>query len=454
MVVRMCVIGAGPSGMNLLGQLKRLEDRGERVEVVCYEKQDRPGGLWNLTWRTGVDEWGEPQHCSQYRDLFSNGPKECLELPDYTFADHFGKSIPSFPPRQVLLDYLEGYWRHLGVDAGRDIRTGRCVRSVEYVAGRFVVRASDLRGGGKDEVGEFDYVAVASGHFSTPHAPTIDGIGTFPGPVLHSHDFRDARHFASARLLIVGSSYSAEDIALQCHKFGAARVTISYRTAPMAFRWPEGIEERPLVERIEGKRCHFRDGTHCDVDAVILCTGYRHHFPFMPDNLKLECRNLIHPPDLYRGVQWRGKNDSAAGRLFYLGMQNQFYTFSMFMLQGMWTAHVIKGLLAQPSREEWEADLARAEERNAALADCYDEIDSQSGYVKQLADDIGYQRNVDVSALFKEWEQHKQDDILTYRDRSFVSNFTGELAPAHRLPWLRCFDDSLEAFVSGEEQPS
>jgi trimethylamine monooxygenase len=40
--------------------------------------------------------------------LWSNGPKECLEYPDYTFDDHYGKVIPSFPPRLVLRDYMEG----------------------------------------------------------------------------------------------------------------------------------------------------------------------------------------------------------------------------------------------------------------------------------------------------------------------------------------------------------
>ena len=56
----------------------------------------------------GTDERGEPEHGSMYRDLWSNGPKECLEFPDYTFEDHYGKPIPSFPPREVLFDYLKG----------------------------------------------------------------------------------------------------------------------------------------------------------------------------------------------------------------------------------------------------------------------------------------------------------------------------------------------------------
>ena len=48
-------------------------------------------------------------HNSMYRYLWSNGPKEAsLEYPDYTFDKHFGKPIPSFPPREVLFDYMKG----------------------------------------------------------------------------------------------------------------------------------------------------------------------------------------------------------------------------------------------------------------------------------------------------------------------------------------------------------
>ena len=57
---------------------------------------------------TGTDCHGEPCHGGMYKQLWSNSPKECLELPDYTFEDHFGKAVPSYPPRAVLRDYLEG----------------------------------------------------------------------------------------------------------------------------------------------------------------------------------------------------------------------------------------------------------------------------------------------------------------------------------------------------------
>lgn len=104
---RVCVIGAGPSGMSALYQFKQLEMKGQEIpEIVCFEKQSDWGGLWNYSWRTDTDEYGEPIHGSMYQGLWTNGPKECYEFPDYTFEDHFGKPIPSYPPREVFRDYL------------------------------------------------------------------------------------------------------------------------------------------------------------------------------------------------------------------------------------------------------------------------------------------------------------------------------------------------------------
>ena len=44
---------------------------------------------------------------------------------------------------------------------------------------------------------------------------------SFPGRILHGHDFRDAEEFKNKDVVVLGSSYSAEDIALQCYKYGA-----------------------------------------------------------------------------------------------------------------------------------------------------------------------------------------------------------------------------------------
>ena len=58
----------------------------------------------------------------------------------------------------------------------------------------------------------FDYVIVANGHFSVPFIPEYPGMKAFPGRIMHSHDFRDAEEFRDKNVVILGSSYSAEDV--------------------------------------------------------------------------------------------------------------------------------------------------------------------------------------------------------------------------------------------------
>ena len=96
---------------------------------------------------------------------------------------------------------------------------------------------------------EFDYVICASGHFSTPNVPYFEGVATFNGRVMHAHDFRDALEFKGKDVLVVGRSYSAEDIGSQCWKYGAKSVTASYRSKPMAFDWPKGRDVNFLLTK-------------------------------------------------------------------------------------------------------------------------------------------------------------------------------------------------------------
>ena len=66
MAKRVAIIGAGPSGMAQLRAFQSARDKGSDIpEIVCFEKQSDWGGLWNYTWRTGVDEYGNKCHGSK-----------------------------------------------------------------------------------------------------------------------------------------------------------------------------------------------------------------------------------------------------------------------------------------------------------------------------------------------------------------------------------------------------
>ena len=292
-MTRVAIIGAGPSGLAQLRAFQSAAEKGAEIpEIVCFEKQDNWGGLWNYTWRTGLDQYGEPVHCSMYRYLWSNGPKEGLEFADYSFEEHFGKQIASYPPRAVLFDYIEG--RVNKADVRKYIRFSTAVRRVDYDedSGMFTVTVHDLPHD-KEYSEEFDHVICASGHFSTPNVPHFEGFSTFNGRVLHAHDFRDALEFKDKDILIIGTSYSAEDIGSQCWKYGCKSVTVSHRTAPMGYNWPDNWKEVPLLQKVEKNTATFKDGSTAEVDAIILCTGYIHHFPFMEESLKLRTANRL-----------------------------------------------------------------------------------------------------------------------------------------------------------------
>ena len=443
MTKRICVIGAGPCGLAQLRAFQSARAKGAEIpEIVCYEKQSNWGGLWNYTWRTGTDEHGNQCHGSMYRYLWSNGPKEGLEFADYTFEEHFGKPIASYPPRAVLWDYIKGRVEKAGV---RDwIRFNTIVRDVRALPdGGFEVTARNESADTETRT-NFDHVVVATGHFSVPNAPEYPGFETFNGRILHAHDFRDAREFAGMDILILGTSYSAEDIGSQCWKYGCKSVTVAHRTAPMGYKWPDNWQEVPRLERVEGRTAYFIDGTSRDVDAIILCTGYKHHFPFLPDDLRLKTANVLACNDLYKGVVWNGNPD-----MFYLGMQDQWYTFNMFDAQAWYVRDIIMGRIAVPDRAVREADVRDRQVAEAALANDYACIDYQGAYTQELIDGTDYP-SFDIAAsnrAFHEWKKHKKQDIMTFRNHGYTSPMTGTKAPPHHTPWKDAMDDRLESYL-------
>lgn len=442
MTQRVCIIGAGPSGLAQLRAFQSAGDKGADLpEIVCYEKQPDWGGLWRYTWRTGVDEHGNPCHGSMYRYLWSNGPKEGLEFADYTFDEHFGKPIASYPPRAVLFDYIEGRVKKANI---RDkIRFNTIVRDVRKSGDGFDVTVRDEITD-SETTESFDHVVVASGHFSVPHVPHYPGFESYNGRILHAHDFRDAREFTGKDILIMGTSYSAEDVGSQCWKYGAKSVTACWRSAPMGFDWPDNWQEVPALQKVDGKTAHFMDGTTKDVDAIILCTGYKHHFPFMPDDLRLKTANRLASDDLYKGVVWTGDPT-----LFYLGMQDQWYTFNMFDAQAWWVRDVILGRITLPDSATMEADWKQRQTDEDAIEDDYGCIAYQGAYTGELIDETDYPA-FDIEAAnqaFYGWKKHKKQNIMTFRDNGYVSPITGTRAPPHHTSWVEALDDSMESYL-------
>ena len=444
-MARVAIIGAGPSGMAQLRAFQSAQAKGIEIpELVCFEKQSDWGGQWNYTWHTGMDEHGEPVHSSMYRYLWSNGPKECLEFADYTFDEHFGRPIGSYPPREVLWDYIKG--RVEKANVRQYVRFNTAVRHVSFdeETQLFSVTVHDYAHE-QTYTEKFDYVVVASGHFSTPRIPEYPGFEKFGGRILHAHDFRDALEFKNKNVLIVGSSYSAEDIGSQCYKYGAKNIISCYRSAPMGYKWPENWSERPQLTHVDQTHAYFQDGSSAVVDAIILCTGYLHHFPFIEGSLSLRTNNILYPLSLYQGVVWEQNP-----KLFYLGMQDQWYSFNMFDAQAWFARDVMLGRIELPSLLEMQADTLAWHTAEQALEDVHAMYKFQGDYIMRLIDQTDYP-TFDIEGVrqtFMAWKKHKKENIMTFRDHTYCSLMTGTQAAQHHTTWLEALDDSLDSYLS------
>ena len=249
-----------------------------------------------------------------YTCLWINSPKETIELPNHRFPD----GTPSYIKRPVVYKYLQDYIEKFKL--GDKFKFNCMVENVEFneEKKRFNLTWSQ---GGYRSISEFDFIVVATGHFSIPNNPAFKGEETFTGKYIHAHEYQDGKLYKDKRVLLIGGSYSAEDIALQCWKYGSKYAHISHRNKTnMGFKWPKGVIERPILTNISGSKVTFADGKTEEYDVIIKCTGYLHQFPFMEEKLKLKTNNQFVPNDLYKQTVLINNT-----QVFYVGMQELVY---------------------------------------------------------------------------------------------------------------------------------
>lgn len=207
---RVCVIGAGPSGITAA---KNCIQNG--LEIVVFEKNDKVGGNWVFNSKTG--------HSSVYENTHLISSKAWSEFEDYPMPD----SYPDYPGHAQLQNYFESYARTFGV-----LDKVKFDHAVVHVArqndGTWLVEYTDNNGANKSET--FDYLMVCNGHHNVPKYPSYPG--EFTGRFIHSHDFKGVDEtWRDKRVLVIGGGNSACDIAVE-----AARIT---KTVDMSMRSPQ-----------------------------------------------------------------------------------------------------------------------------------------------------------------------------------------------------------------------
>lgn len=89
---------------------------------------------------------------------------------------------------------------------------------------------------------DFDFVVVSNGIFNTPCWPSLPGMDTFTGELLHAASYREPSVFQGRKVLVVGAAFSGADIAADVSGT-AANVIIAARR-PLWYL-PRYINGRP-----------------------------------------------------------------------------------------------------------------------------------------------------------------------------------------------------------------
>ncbi|GAB2214496.1 hypothetical protein Drorol1_Dr00018847 [Drosera rotundifolia] len=183
------IIGASLSGLATAACLHRLS-----IPYLILEREDCSASLWRN---------------KAYDRLHLHLPKHICNLPHYPMPDHY----PKYVPKDDFVRYLDDYVACFGISP----LYRRCVERAEYdnVAREWVVRVKN----GEEYKGRFLVVAV--GENTDPFIPTIEGLDTFRGKVVHSTEFTSGKEFHNKNVLVIGCGNSGMEIALDLANHGA-----------------------------------------------------------------------------------------------------------------------------------------------------------------------------------------------------------------------------------------
>lgn len=197
--MKIAIVGAGFAGISSAKVLRQLGH-----DVTVLEKTPDIGGVWSRTRR--------------YPGLKTQNNKGTYCLSDKKMP----RSYPEWPGGEQVAAYLASYADEFGVTP--------CVRLDTEVE-----HAAPAPGGGWDVATargteHYDHLVLASGIFSRPFVPPIDGLEDFEqagGQYLPSSEFHSLEQVRDKHTVVLGYGKSACDITVEIAKEAAATSVVA-----------------------------------------------------------------------------------------------------------------------------------------------------------------------------------------------------------------------------------
>lgn len=203
------VIGGGQAGLASAYYLKK-----NGLKYIILEARDQATGSW-------------PNY---YNSLTLFSPAKYSSLPGLRFPG----DPNHYPIKNEVISYFNEYTQHHKLN----VRTGEKVKEVSKTGTSFMVVTAN------GSVFFSKTVIAATGAFSYPNIPVIDGSERFKGRIIHSNEYKTVEEYKNQRVIVVGGGNSAIQIAYELAE--VSNVSIATRK-PITF----------IPQRILGKDIHF-----------------------------------------------------------------------------------------------------------------------------------------------------------------------------------------------------
>ncbi|KNC54399.1 flavin-containing monooxygenase FMO GS-OX3 [Thecamonas trahens ATCC 50062] len=431
-MMRVGVIGAGAAGLAVVRALTGPEVTGAAVKVVAWEQAPQVGGTWVFD--------PEPIEARQgtelitgsalYASLRTNLPKEVMAFDEMAFPDE----APSFMHHTEVGAYLESYADRFGLL--EHVQTCTRVEDAVFDVEAGVWRVTTLKresGEAESQIEtEVDALVVATGHFSEPKWPTEVAWERFRGRVIHSHTYRSPEAWAGSRVLVLGAGPSGIDIARELATV-AKTVILSHRRASEpgagaqladSVRLP-GVIEAPVLRGFsdDGRAAAFDDGLVAEIDAVVVCTGYRYVFPFLRRSDRASSVTVIDEArvePLYEHL-W---HTHLGEKLAFVGIPFKVIPFPLFEVQARWIAAVVAGRVTLPDPLA-RAEAAAAQDRKRAARGVHarytHRLEEWDAYCARVAGVTGHEWSPHRKAIYDDVAAQRAADPEGYRDVEYSS---------------------------------
>jgi len=206
--MRINILGGGPAGLYFAILLKK---RDPSHEITIVERSGDLGGVW------------EPSRT--YPEVQTQSPKDLYRYTDKAMPD----SYPEWPKGPQVHAYLADYARSHGLERMMRLKTE--VTGMSRRADGKPGWTLGLSGPGGTTKEDFDFVAVCTGQFNERRTLSISGEDDFKaagGEILHSAQHTDSMLVKGKKVVVLGGSKSATDIAVNSVNAGASEVTMVY----------------------------------------------------------------------------------------------------------------------------------------------------------------------------------------------------------------------------------